>query len=967
MIVSEMLPELLFSVGGGMQDFSKDDLGLLGSGVVSGDKDLLGHPHSQQSHDQHHHTGSQPIHLHPSGSGSVGLVSGIDEIKLTHIPDLLEPADGSKLEDSERDLYPWHTGTNIGSRFLRSSDDPLISGGTNDNPHDNELSVPTVSQSMCPSPTTPPPKHRHPSVVLSPELRETTLSPLPTPPKANATIQQQQKRTNGGAAPRARRKGPLKLRFHHQALPQEYLDHYEATQNSLQRKESAQHSQSSRPARQNKQQTAQQTRKAMMERQAAQEREERANESVRSWLQKILELQKEGVSLAPLKDEPAQMVQSPSQATPPGVADSGVTNQSGSPPKRVVNYTDLPYMGEITLDNSKPRRGRKPKKADICHLIYKNYGTILPGTPNRELGPEKSGAITKGCSKSVASLLERRLTSCDERKSKPSGESEPSEPKDDSPVKGRRKEEPLNLCVRDSGGSVSNGVLGGESFSLSSSEEDPDEVFASSCPTPIITASDICTDQALAANMKLSLPTLQSSSGSTTETPSTADTPPGCMYWSTNPASSSLFAHPISMYYPVAAASGEDSSKTSDEQVRPGRSGRVGAPSSTASSPPISPSGLKAEQQHPMLVPKHISQLMKNDKQSGPSSGNQRSPPAQKRKRSAIFIPPVPAENSSNPATEVSICKFKFTGGAKPCLQEKKILSVDSGGNFRYYSGTGDKSMRGYEFFPRESLQQSSINATSTTGAFLNASGERISCDLPPPSLGLSNDLLQIPEFPTSPQPPGPAGSLAGDPTSPSPSTGSPSIRLHPNTAASERRRRKSRRATQRESLEKTFKEKGFLIQTQQLQSAEGATYCKFRQLRKFTRYLFRSWKDYLPGELQQEQQHAPLQDGELPGMILPPIVTSTRDTPPQVHCVDEGSSLLRTSSTRSSMQMETVDICESPHHRSTPPIVTTHHRLRRSRRTSTASATSQHVHSETLVIDASYHKRSGSLSPVVD
>lgn len=34
------------------------------------------------------------------------------------------------------------------------------------------------------------------------------------------------------------------------------------------------------------------------------------------------------------------------------------------------------------------------------------------------------------------------------------------------------------------------------------------------------------------------------------------------------------------------------------------------------------------------------------------------------------------------------------------------MLSVDAGGNFRYYSGTGDKSMRGYEFFPRESMQQ---------------------------------------------------------------------------------------------------------------------------------------------------------------------------------------------------------------------------------------------------------------------
>lgn len=65
--------------------------------------------------------------------------------------------------------------------------------------------------------------------------------------------------------------------------------------------------------------------------------------------------------------------------------------------------------------------------------------------------------------------------------------------------------------------------------------------------------------------------------------------------------------------------------------------------------------------------------------------------------------------------------------------------------------------------------------------------------------------------------------------------------------------RRKSRKSQAREKLEKTFKEKGFLIQTQQLESAEGATYCKFRQLRKFTRYLFRSWKTHLPGEVVNE------------------------------------------------------------------------------------------------------------------
>lgn len=50
------------------------------------------------------------------------------------------------------------------------------------------------------------------------------------------------------------------------------------------------------------------------------------------------------------------------------------------------------------------------------------------------------------------------------------------------------------------------------------------------------------------------------------------------------------------------------------------------------------------------------------------SQANQENPNAPKRKRSAIFIPPVPEESSTNHATEVSICKFKFTGGAKPSL-----------------------------------------------------------------------------------------------------------------------------------------------------------------------------------------------------------------------------------------------------------------------------------------------------------
>lgn len=78
-------------------------------------------------------------------------------------------------------------------------------------------------------------------------------------------------------------------------------------------------------------------------------------------------------------------------------------------------------------------------------------------------------------------------------------------------------------------------------------------------------------------------------------------------------------------------------------------------------------------------------------------------------------------------------------------------------------------------------------------------------------------------------------------------------LALSAKSVEDQKRKKSSPRSLQRAKLERTFKEKGFLIQTQQLQSAEGATYCKFRQLRKFTRYLFRSWKDYLPDE---EQKH---------------------------------------------------------------------------------------------------------------
>jgi hypothetical protein len=302
----------------------------------------------------------------------------------------------------------------------------------------------------------------------------------------------------------------------------------------------------------------------------------------------------------------------------------------------------------------------------------------------------------------------------------------------------------------------------------------------------------------------------------------------------------------------------------------------------------------------------------------------------------------MPSENNANPTTEVSICKFKFTGGAKPSLQEKKMLSVDSGGNFRYYSGTGDKSMRGYEFFPRESLQQC---AGSHPEHFLAAaSSTMVGNDKLPAVSAIRGNVLRdgalsagFPpdehrKYVSTPGFPGDTkhnGSPTGDLTqTASPSsetdasrksldgrevftdpqgikkkcdsgdrmdsggldagdhsqqgTGSQHFRL-------QRRKRKTRKSLAREKLEQTFKEKGFLIQTQQLESAEGATYCKFRQLRKFTRYLFRSWKDYLPGNVREMSVAAgvagpgdasppPPGDSELEGELSsnPPTPTST-------------------------------------------------------------------------------------------
>lgn len=522
-----------------------------------------------------------------------------------------------------------------------------------------------------------------------------------------------------------------------------------------------------------------------------------------------------------------------------------------------MKYSDLPYMGEITLDNSKPRRGRKPKKADICHLIYKNYGTILPGTPGHEDKSKSPLAREKNEVKDIqltipfqrtdiqnriSSLLEKRLTQ--ERRAL------------EVSVDGTKDQgEPLNLCIRDLNllkirfNEQHNNTLGScHSKSEGSSDTEDVEGLSASCQNLAelqhLSESNNTDIQAPEGNSRVLNNNNNQlhnciSNGDNNETNGSSNDlinnnelatkqNSGLLYW----PNAGVFIHPVALqsqflYYQKLA---QDKALAGTEQM--------------AKEPRIVPKSIYALMENPKepstpspvatptepVVPAEMPVVSTPSPRSKRNSTSQSQSQPTKRKRSAIFIPPMPTENNNNPATEVSICKFKFTGGAKPTLQEKKSLSVDSGGNFRYYSGTGDKSMRGYEFFPRESLQQPASQAgASSAGAFMTAAAERV------PQITCARPC-----------------SVQDD----------------------SRRKRKTRKSIQREKLEQTFKEKGFLIQTQQLESAEGATYCKFRQLRKFTRYLFRSWKDYLPGnvrELNESGEPIPcLKDVERDGEISP-------------------------------------------------------------------------------------------------
>ncbi|XP_066992598.2 uncharacterized protein [Anabrus simplex] len=720
----------------------------------------------------------------------------------------------------------------------------------------------------------------------------------------------------------------------------------------------------------------------------------------------------------------------PSRSSTPAIPVSSSNNGNCS---KIVNYQDLPYMGEITLDNMKPRRGRKPKKADICHLIYKNYGTIFPGTPNRgnpvereewsrrklqessqnissptsannsinnKVKSESSVLSSLKCkpfellkssgqlnhsdvqNRIISSLLEKRLTAASQDAKKymfgnmdfiSSSGCDGNENTNivssshdvwnagdkQNPTSTNVNDEPLNLCIKDLNqlkirllrkhGNFYEPRMN-DVISVKSEPPSPSEIEELDlCDSPIEHDPKFIHEpglheakpQASSIHQQEGEDICESFPFPSMDCPSIPPTPllpmdaggpagplpGGYIYW----PSAGVFVHPMALqsqllYYqkmgaiPLVPITPSEPCQTflpsqSPQVTLTPQSNSVMPSASQINSPKNIHNKEQKSNPNKSQIPKAFSMMMEaSSKSAVPSEaafprmkrlaplGN---PPAvgapTKRKRSAIFIPPMPTENSTNPTTEVSICKFKFTGGAKPSLQEKKMLSVDSGGNFRYYSGTGDKSMRGYEFFPRESLQQPpGSSGTSPSEQFLAASalanGEKMLATTNLPFVhedhrtghlkqvtGLSETVVktssesvgrltdsssQLYEHQTSVEskksdmltngrPAVSGGACAsGGSSGNSGDRFGPSVNVpddsSPHSQFRLRRKRKTRKSLAREKLEQTFKEKGFLIQTQQLESAEGATYCKFRQLRKFTRYLFRSWKDYLPGNVRE-------------------------------------------------------------------------------------------------------------------
>ena len=68
-------------------------------------------------------------------------------------------------------------------------------------------------------------------------------------------------------------------------------------------------------------------------------------------------------------------------------------------------------------------------------------------------------------------------------------------------------------------------------------------------------------------------------------------------------------------------------------------------------------------------------------------------------------------------------------------------------------------------------------------------------------------------------------------------------------SSAKKDKRQNGARSIIKQKLEDAFSN-GFLVKTKQMTDGGGATFCKFRQLKKYTRYYLKSWHQHLPPEL---------------------------------------------------------------------------------------------------------------------
>lgn len=85
--------------------------------------------------------------------------------------------------------------------------------------------------------------------------------------------------------------------------------------------------------------------------------------------------------------------------------------------------------------------------------------------------------------------------------------------------------------------------------------------------------------------------------------------------------------------------------------------------------------------------------------------------------------------------------------------------------------------------------------------------------------------------------------------------------------------RRRNQRSVIKQKLEDTFRQNGFLVKTKQVSDGE-ATFCKFRQLRKYTRYYLKSLEQHLPDEFHK------MWKGFLPPKtVLPPALGANEST----------------------------------------------------------------------------------------